>query len=112
MEQQTDSGRFEFYLVPQGLKTLESKDTHDLFFKWGMADNVQSKKFRFNWSFNIFSTQDFLLDFFNSPEVRSEVKFLGGVSPRVEKVEFEKLSTNVINMGFFDVLHEKDITTE
>jgi hypothetical protein len=48
MELQTDSGRFEFVHVPGAFKTLGSKETNEQFFKWGMIDNMEAQKFRFN----------------------------------------------------------------
>ena len=48
----------------------------------------------------------------NSPEIRNTLPGFSSKLPSiVESVEFNKLSTEVINMGYFDILCEKDITT-
>ena len=69
-------------------------------------------KFRFNKGFKLFDTDKFLTELLNSAEVRNAMPGFGAILPSaVESVQYNKLSTEVVNMGFFDILGEKDITT-
>lgn len=90
-----------------------AKDTQLLLEKWGLTEkDVDLAKFRFNQKFNIFNAERFLRDLFNSSELRLVMPNLVAKLPtKVDSVQFDKLSTDVINMGFFDILGEKDITT-
>jgi len=105
------SGKFEFVAVSLPFKNLGTKEVQENFFKWGMA-SMEIMKFRFNKSFNAFNADEFLVAFFNSAEVRANLQFTHCLPRVVEKVEYEKLSTQVVNMEFFDVLYKKDICVE
>lgn len=81
--------------------------------KWGLVNEMELCKFRFNQGFNVFNIERFLKDLLNSAEFRASMPVFGSkLSPVVDSVKFEKLSTEVINMGFFDILCDKDISTE
>lgn len=73
---------------------------------------MQVAKFRFNKSFNSFNLDEFLQDFFSSAEVRASLPFTGAFARVSEGVEYEKMSTQVVNMEFFDVLYKHDICIE
>lgn len=44
--------------------------------------------------------------------MRSTLKFAQQLPRVIDSVHYEKLSTSILNMGFFDILNEKEITTE
>lgn len=69
-------------------------------------------KFRYNQSFTLFNTEKFLAELFNSAEFRAAAPGFSAILPeKVDTIEYSKLSTEVVNMGFFDILCDKDITT-
>lgn len=73
--------------------------------KWGLVNDMELCKFRFNQGFNMFNIERFLKDLLNSAEFRASMPAFGSkLSTVVDSVKFEKLSTEVINMGFFDIL--------
>lgn len=82
--------------------------------KWGLSEkDMELSKFRFNQKFNQFNTDRFLKDLFNSAEFRAAMPALSAhFSSTVDSVQSERLSTEVVNMGFFDILCERDITTQ
>ena len=69
--------------------------------------------FRFNQGFNVFNTDKFVKDLLNSYEFRAAMPALASKIPEVvDSVQYDRLTTEVVNMGFFDILWEKDIVTE
>jgi len=50
-------------IVYPNFKTKESKEA---FFKWGLSENLEVAKYRFNKSFNLIGAEIFLKDLFNS----------------------------------------------
>lgn len=93
---------------------MNKKENLELMTKWGLTDKVMDMaKLRFNQGFNIFNTEKFLKDLFNSPEFRGAMpNFTTKLPTTVDSVQYDKLSTEVVNMGFFDILGEKNIVTE
>ena len=99
---------------PSWFKSMGKKENIELMAKWGLTEkDMDLAKFRFNQSFNIFNTDKFVKDLLNSYELRTAMPNLWSKLPAtVDSVQYEKLTTEVINMGFFDILWEKDIATE
>lgn len=94
------------YLDASFYKNISTKDTQALLAKWGLSPNdMEIAKFRFNQGFNLFNTERFLKDLFNSSELRAAMPQLSAkLTSQASNVESDKLSTDVINMGFFDIL--------
>ena len=106
---------YEFKYLDRSLfKNISNKDTEELLTKWGLPnEKMELCKFRFNQGFNLFNTDRFIRDLLNSQEFRTAMpRFSGCLPQKVDSIEYDKLSTEVVNMGFFDVLVENDITTE
>ena len=106
---------YEFVTVDAEMgafKNINEKSLTDAeyLFKWGLRDNTEFARFRFNRSFNAFVLDEFLRNFFSSATVRAHLPFLSALPRVVEKVEYQKLSTTAINMEFFDVLINDEIT--
>ncbi|CAI2378025.1 unnamed protein product [Moneuplotes crassus] len=112
-DQEREELLYEFKVLDQSLfKNIHQKETVKLITKWGLDKDMELVRFRFNQSFTLFNTDKFLAALLSSPEVRASLPGLSANIPEsVESVEFNKLSTEVVNMGFFDILDEKDITT-
>jgi cilia- and flagella-associated protein 300 len=91
---------------------INSKDTQQVLTKWGLDKDMELSKFRFNQSFNMFNADRFLKELFNSYEFRAAMPgFSSNLPAKVDSVQYDRLTTEVINMGFFDILPEKEITT-
>ena len=60
----------------------------------------------------MFCIDEFMRNFFSSPTVRAHLPFMASMPRVVEKVEYQKLATNAINMEFFDVLINEEITMD
>lgn len=118
MEEKEDSkyANYTFHEVKNAsFPTLKSKETQDLFSKWGMLNHMQILQFKFEQEFKKYKENDFLWRFFNDPNVRSSFAVCnskGGFSSlygKVEKVIFKELNKNVIRMDFFNRLYDSGI---
>jgi len=85
----------------------------DLIQKWGLDKDMEISKFRFNQGFNMLNADRYLKNLFNSHEFRAAMpNWASKFATNVESVQFDKMSIEVVNMGFFDLLPENDITTD
>ena len=76
----------------------------------GLFDNMLITKFRFDIAYSPLYTSKFVLDFFNSPIVRSTLStILTALPTKANKIDYNTLSTKVISMDFFDCLQKNEI---
>ena len=61
---------YEFVEIPVSQATVypnfKTKESKEAFFKWGLSENLEVAKYRFNKSFNLIGAEIFLKDLFNS----------------------------------------------
>merc|ERR1711865_821563 len=102
---------FEFTYMdiadPKQFPNFKTKECQDKFFQWGIQDNLDVAKFRFNKSFHLIGAEEFLKDLFNDANVIKNFAALNGLGAgTVNNVEFTSFNCNVMNMQFFDVFKE------
>jgi hypothetical protein len=102
-----DPSHYSNIFTKENFKTLE---------KWGLSQNMELVKFRFNTSFELQDLQRFLKDLFNDPIVRKNFPPLTSVilpddQKEIENFKYKVLNTRATNMDIFDTLYENDIVT-
>lgn len=94
-----------------------NQDTYKILEKWGLMQNMEFLKFRFNMNLDIKDLDKFVKEFFNDVNVRKYFRPLESVyimlegKSQIENIVFNKLSTKSTNMDIFNVLFENNICT-
>ena len=102
-----DPSHYSHIFTKDNFKTLE---------KWGLSQNMELVKFRFNTSFELQDLQRFLKDLFNDPIVKKNFPPLTTIilpdeQKEIENFKYKVLNTRATNMDIFDALYENDIVT-
>ena len=102
-----DPSHYSHIFTKENFKTLE---------KWGLSQNMELVKFRFNTSFELKDLQRFLKDLFNDPIVKKNfppltLVVLPDEQKEIENFKYKVLHTQATNMDLFDPLYENDIVT-
>jgi hypothetical protein len=78
----------------------------------GIVDkNLFLQRYRFNQPFHLIQADMFMKDIFNDKTITSTFEPVSDVTS-CTGAKFKKLRAEVVNMSFFDFLHENKITTE
>lgn len=92
-----------------------TKENFKILEKWGIIQNMEMIKFRFNLNFDLKDLNKFLKDFFNDKTVRNNFTPINSVEINsnndkfIEKIKFNKLSTKATNLDLFNILYDNDI---
>ena len=103
-----DPSHYGHILTKDNIKTLE---------KWGLSQNMELVKFRFNTSFELTELQRFLKDLMNDKTVKANFPPLASlVLPKdkkeISEIKYKVLSTQATNMDIFDVMYEHNLVTQ
>jgi hypothetical protein len=109
----TDPSHYSNIFKKENFKTLE---------KWGLIQNMELVKFRFNLNFELKDLDKFLKDLFNDNQVKINFSPINSVyvDPQkshsqknsqgiIENFKFEKLSTRSTNLDIFNTIYDNDI---
>lgn len=105
----SDSSHYTNIFTKENFKTLE---------KWGLIQNMELVKFRFNINLDLKDLDRFLKDLFNDVNVKKNFPPLGFISindesrNKIENFKFNKLGTKSTNMDLFNVLYETGLCSE
>lgn len=111
---------------PSHYSNIFSKENFEILEKWGLIQNMELVKFRFNLNFELKDLDKFLKDLFNDKNVKSNFQPLNLVTVEpdkskkensygfytpgvIEHFKFNKLSTRCTNLDIFDTVYESDI---
>ena len=102
-----DPSHYSNIFTKENFKTLE---------KWGLSQNMELVKFRFNTSFELQDLQRFLKDLFNDPVIKKNFPPLSSVilpdeKKEIENFKYKVLSTQATTMDLFDPMYENDLVT-
>lgn len=102
-----DPSHYANIFTKENFKTLE---------KWGLSQNMELVKFRFNTSFQLKDLDRFLKDLFNDKTVKQNFPPLQKIILPEEKKEIESfkykvLSTKATSLDLLDVIYERDLVT-
>ena len=102
-----DPSHYGNIFTKENFKTLE---------KWGLSQNMELVKFRFNTSFELQDLQRFLKDLFNDPVIKKNFPPLSSVilpdeKKEIENFKYKVLSTQATTMDLFDPMYENDLVT-
>ena len=102
-----DPSHYSHIFTKENFKTLE---------KWGLSQNMELVKFRFNTSFELKDLQRFLKDLFNDPIVKKNfppltLVILQDEQKEIENFKYKVLHTQATNMDLFDPIYENDLVT-
>ncbi|KAM8975358.1 cilia- and flagella-associated protein 300 [Pelodytes ibericus] len=114
------SPKFTFYPLPnRTFSSLENKDTRELLMKWSMNGRILAQAFRYDQYFQSYQMNDFVLDFFQDPNVVSELKLISDspgqwrtLGSEVIKSEVEQIPCSHLSMSLFDPLYSEEIVRE
>ncbi|XP_015280002.1 PREDICTED: uncharacterized protein C11orf70 homolog [Gekko japonicus] len=111
--------RYTFHHLPQkSFPSLESRETRDRLVKWSMDGRITAQAFSFDQNFKGYQQEDFLMDFFNHPDVNSNLKMLSAsgqwttLNTSVKKVEVKNILCTKVSMSFFDRLYCEGVVRE
>jgi hypothetical protein len=93
-------------------KNIFKAENHKMLEKWGLVQNLEICKFRFNLNFDIKDMDKFLKDFFNDKKVRNTLSALKFEDKNVDKVRYNKLSTKYTNMDIFEPIYQEIVNRE
>ncbi|XP_053313861.1 cilia- and flagella-associated protein 300 [Spea bombifrons] len=117
---ETGAPKFTFSHLPnRTFNSLENRDTRELLLKWSMNGRLLAQAFRYDQYFQPYQKDDFLLAFFQDPNVVSQLKLISDSSGQwrtldaeVKKVEAEEIPCHQLSMAFFDPLYAEGIVRE
>ncbi|XP_062983909.1 cilia- and flagella-associated protein 300 isoform X2 [Elgaria multicarinata webbii] len=111
--------RYTFRHLPQKtFPALESRDTQDSLLKWSMGGRIIAQAFSFDQTLKDYQRDDFLMAFFNHPDVNSNLKLLSAseqwttLDINVRKVEVKNVLCTQVSMSFFDRLYCEGVVRE
>uniref|UniRef100_A0A8C5QD62 Cilia- and flagella-associated protein 300 n=1 Tax=Leptobrachium leishanense TaxID=445787 RepID=A0A8C5QD62_9ANUR len=112
--------KFTFYHLPdRAFKSMESRDTRELLMKWSMNNRLLAQAFRYDQYFQPYQKNDFVLSFFQDPNVTSQLKVISASSGQwktldteVKKIEAKQIPCNRLSMSLFDPLNNEGIVRE
>ena len=100
---------------PSHYKNIFTKENFQTLAKWGLRDNMELVKFRFNTSFTMTDLDRFLKDLFNDNTIKKNFPPLSHIIPKegneVKNFKYKILRTQATNLDIFDCLYENDIVT-
>jgi hypothetical protein len=102
---------------PAHYENIFTKENYATLEKWGLIQNMELMKFRFNMSLDLKDLDKFVKELFNDLNVRKYFKPLESVfimldgKNSVENVKYTKLTTKCTNMDLFNTLFENNICT-
>jgi hypothetical protein len=80
----------------ENFKTLE---------KWGLVQNMEIAKFRFNKNFDIKDLDNFLKAFLTDKKVKNTLTALGALD-KADKIKYNKLSTKATNLDILNNIYD------
>ena len=95
-----------------------TKDNFKILEKWGVIQNMELVKFRFNINLDLKDLDRFLIHLFNDKNVKNNFPPLNYLVLKdenksyIEDIKYKKLSTKSFNMDIFNVLYESKICSE
>nr|XP_020651668.1 uncharacterized protein C11orf70 homolog [Pogona vitticeps] len=111
--------RYIFHHLPQkSFPALENRDIRERLLKWSMDGRITVQIFSFDQNFKGYQRDDFLMAFFNHPEVNSNLKLLSAsgewttLDTNVRKVEAKNVLCTQVSMSFFDRLYSEGVVRE
>ncbi|XP_020651668.3 cilia- and flagella-associated protein 300 isoform X1 [Pogona vitticeps] len=111
--------RYIFHHLPQkSFPALENRDIRERLLKWSMDGRITVQAFSFDQNFKGYQRDDFLMAFFNHPEVNSNLKLLSAsgewttLDTNVRKVEAKSVLCTQVSMSFFDRLYSEGVVRE
>ena len=119
---ETEENNLKFTFIPiddaSHYANIFSKENFKTLEKWGLVQNMELIKFRFNLNLDLKDLDRFLKDFFNDKNVLSNFSQLNNIysslpsnKKYIDQIKFKKLSTKWINLDPFNVLYESGICT-
>ena len=100
---------------PSHYKNIFTKENFETLAKWGLRDNMELVKFRFNTSFTMTDIERFLKDLFNDKIIKQNFPPLSHIIPKegkeIKNFKYKILRTLSTNLDLFDALYENDIVT-
>jgi len=92
---------------------IYAKENFLLLQKWGLVQNMELMKFRFNINLDSKDLDKFIKDLFNDKNIKNAfppLKYITNKNKKsLENFKFNQLNTNSVNMELFDVLYESKL---
>jgi hypothetical protein len=102
---------------PSHYSNIFTKENYATLEKWGLIQNMELMKFRFNMSLDLKDLDKFVKELFNDISVRKNFKPLESVfimlegKNKIDNVKYNKLTTKLTNMDLFNTLFVNNICT-
>jgi hypothetical protein len=82
------------------------KDNFKTLEKWGLVQNMEIGKFRFNKNFDPKEIDEFVKAFITDKNVRSKFSALSAVKSNPEKIRYNRLSTKATNLDILNPMYD------
>jgi hypothetical protein len=103
----TDPSSYSNIFTKENFKTLE---------KWGLTQNMELTKFRFNTSITLTDIDRFLKDLFNDPTIKKNFPPISKIIPEegdeIKNIKYKILRTSATNMDIFDKIYENNLASQ
>ncbi|XP_063286527.1 cilia- and flagella-associated protein 300 [Pelobates fuscus] len=114
------SPKFTFCPLPnRPFKSLENRDTRELLMKWSINNRILAQAFRYDQYFQPYQKHEFVLNFFQDPNVVSQLKLISDSSGEwrtldtdVKRIEAKQITCSQLSMSLFDPLYSEGIVRE
>ncbi|XP_078401010.1 cilia- and flagella-associated protein 300 isoform X1 [Cetorhinus maximus] len=107
------------HLSNKKINFMEDSKTRDLLVRWSMHGRIAVQVFSFDQYFQAYEKDNFVLAFFQDPNVMANLKILSPLSSEwttlgteVKKIEAEEVPCSQLSMLFFDCLYTEGIVRE
>ena len=102
---------------PEKFPNVMNKETMNLLKKWGMQDNIELIKFRFNMNFEETDTRNFIKDFLNDKETIKHIKALQRITlpedkKKVTDFTYRKIDCTATDLSILDPIYEAKIVNQ
>ncbi|XP_063813083.1 cilia- and flagella-associated protein 300 [Pseudophryne corroboree] len=118
-DERSGAAAFTFSLLPErAFSFLGSRDTRELLIKWSMNGRITAQAFRYDQYFQPYQRDDFVLAFFQDPNVISRLKLLScsgqwtTLGTKVKTIKAEDIPCTQLSMSLFDCLYKENIVRE
>jgi hypothetical protein len=100
---------------PSHYANILQKENFKLLEKWGLIQNMELIKFRFNINFDLKDLEKFLKDLMNDKTIRKNFEPLNNVTSNerkhIEKIKSIKLGTKSTSTDLFNPIYENGVCT-
>ena len=97
---------------PSHYSNILQKENYKFLEKWGLIQNMELIKFRFNINFDLKDLEKFLLDLMNDKAIRKNFEPLNNLmsgNEKIQKIKYANIATKSTSTDLFNSIYENGI---